>query len=476
MGKSELRDKLSARLDAWQNIVNGLNTSGEGSNSRLANFQFYAQGIGRNPGWLESLYYADDMAQKICRKPAEHMLRERPKVNLGEATLAASTQILQSKLDELDVYPKLIQALTWENVFGGAAILIGADDGRDPSEPLDVNAVESVDFLTVFTPRDLTARDYYKNPLSPKWGKPETYSFTEASLTGQVFHETRFLTFLGGMVTAQQRQSLQGWGLSKLDAVYSPLQIYNSVWISLAELVQDASQGIFGFEDLAGLLADEGAERLVQRMVLLDKARSIVNAVMIDKNLESFDRVATNFSNLPELTDRMTVRLAAAAEIPVAILVGREPSGLNATGEADVRNWYDQVAASRRSALNPKLEYLLHVILRSKDGPTKGVEPDNWTVDYPSLWQPTPSEDADVKLKHAQRDEIYLRNGVVTPEEVALGRFPATGYAHELTTVDVDSRNESEALDETQEPQPEPQASQETTMQEPMRNIKNASV
>lgn len=444
-----MSEKTQRRKDTWLNLANGLNHLEGGS--QLQRFHFTGVHQRQQLEVLEALYYADDMARKICNKPAQHMLRELPKINLGESDLADSTQALQSQLDELNAYEKIVEAMTWEAVFGGSAILIGADDGQNPAEPLDLSRVARVDFLTVLTPRDLVAHSWYENPLAKDYGRVRSYRFSSG---GQVFHESRFLIFRGGVSTFTRRREQAGWGMSKLDSVYPALKIYNAAWISLAEMIQTASQGVFAMSNLEELTAAQGSDAVVARLTLLDRARSAVNSMLIDKESESFDRVTTSFASLPELTDRLTVRLAAAAEIPVAILVGREPSGLNATGEADVRNWYDQVAAMRKDHLHPRLEYLVKVLLTASEGPTKGKEPENWSIAYPSLWQPTPAEDSAVKLQHAQRDEIYIRNGVLEPEEIALSRFAATGYGVDITTVDLDKRQPG-ASDEASDPMDE---------------------
>ena len=61
-------------------------------------------------------------------------------------------------------------------LFGGGLVVMGIDDGRDPEEPVDVDNIKSIEFLTVgdryaFQPneieRDITA--------GASFGKPSTY-------------------------------------------------------------------------------------------------------------------------------------------------------------------------------------------------------------------------------------------------------------------------------------------------------------
>ena len=98
------------------------------------------------------------------------------------------------------------------------------------------------------------------------------------------------------------------------------------------------------------------------------------------------------------------------------------------------------MSAKRERVLRPALEHVVRLLLLSSEGPTRGVEPEGWRVEFPPLWEPTEAEKADLRLKVAQADAVYLTNGVVTPEEVASSRFPAGGEWSMDTTVDLAAR------------------------------------
>jgi len=82
----------------------------------------------------------------------------------------------------------------------------------------------------------------------------------------------------------------------------------------------------------------------------------------------------------------------------------------------------------------------VRLLLAAKDGPTGGQVPPRLAITYPPLWQPTPMELADLRLKASQVDTAYITNQVVTPEEVALsGRFTPDGWNAPLV-IDLDAR------------------------------------
>jgi hypothetical protein len=209
--------------------------------------------------------------------------------------------------------------------------------------------------------------------------------------------------------------------------------------------MSDASQGIFKVQGLMSILAGGQKDALQTRMQLVDMSRSVARAILVDADGgEDFRRESTSFTDIQSMLDKFMLRLASAAEIPVTILMGQSPAGMNATGDSDFRWFYDTVKSAQESELRPQLERLIRLIFLSKDGPTKGQEPDGWALNFRPLWQSTPKEQAELEKLVAEKDKIYLDTGVVTPEEIALSRFRDDGWSSE-TTIDRELREAAPA-------------------------------
>ena len=141
-----------------------------------------------------------------------------------------------------------------------------------------------------------------------------------------------------------------------------------------------------------------------------------------------FRRDSYSFGGIPEILEKMMLRLAAAARIPVSLLMGQAPAGMNATGESDIRFFYDQIKAEQEF-LKSKIEHLVKIIL--------GDEKALITIEFPALWQMTETQKLELKRLEAEIDRIYLQEGVLLPEEVALKRFKNAEFA-----IDVASRED----------------------------------
>ena len=424
------------RIDSWLNLLTGV-----GTNTGRNALRFQAQvGDYLDDATLGTLYDLDGLAARIVNAVPKHALRQGMGVTTGDPK---TESLIHARLDELDAVAKLRLAWTWGRLYGGGAVFVGADDGRDPREPLDLGAIRTVRFVVDVDRRHLIPFTWVTDPMSARFGQPETYQLTRVGGTASQYvtvHATRVIRFDGAECTRDRRLQLNGWGDSVLQRVYTELQQARGASAAVSSLMHEASQGVFKIKNLYALMAGDKQDILKKRLELMDMSRSIARAIMVDADSESFDRTEVGtMTGLTDVLDRFVNFLAAVSEIPVCVLMGQAPAGLNATGDSDIRSWYDAVAAEREAMLRRRAERLVRILLRAQDGPTGGVEPEGWKVTFPPLWQPTPSEAADLRLKTAQTDQVYIAAGVLTPTEVSLSRFRPEGWSPE-TSIDLEMR------------------------------------
>jgi phage-related protein (TIGR01555 family) len=204
----------------------------------------------------------------------------------------------------------------------------------------------------------------------------------------------------------------------------------------------DMSQAVMKINGLAQLISNDQAT-LNTRMTMVDMSRSTARMLYIDAENEEFERTATPLTGVSDVLQMQMLRTAAAAEQPVAILFGREPSGLNATGDADFRRFYDKTSGEQRSDLEPKLRRLYTLIFAAKDGPTAGQVPANGIeFTWHKLYEPSEKEQSEIRYNMAQADDYYINNGTLLPEEVAMSRF-RSGDLHLDTEIDIELREEA---------------------------------
>lgn len=424
------------RVDGWANLITGV-----GTDARSKRLGFTPDAI-LSEEVLEQLFIGDAYANRICRVVPEEALRQGAKVSTGDA--GGDTAVAEH-LEAFGVNARLTRAWTWARVFGGGAVIVGADDGRPPWEPLAQEAIRTVAFLDVVDARELRPDGYEKNPRARLFGEPITYRLQRTGGGGAsesaIWHRSRIVLFDGAPTTRRRRQILHGWGESELQRLYTILAHFNGGWEATGTLLQQASESVFKLKGLMAMMAADKRDVLKRRLEMMDLARGVTRSVLLD---EGEDYTRTEVGALTGVADLLTknlLLLSGAAEIPVTVLMGQSPAGLSATGESDVRWFYDRTKAAQEQKLLPCHRQLVRLLLAAKDGPTGGEVPSRLAITYPSLWQPTPMELADLRAKAATADAAYLGAQVLTPEEVALsGRFGPDGWNAEII-VDREARD-----------------------------------
>ena len=420
----------SYRLDGWQNVITGLGTSRDKGT--------YAEVVPTvlNQQQCEDLWRGDDMADLIVTALPNDALRETPTLTIAsieDATQrAAAVDSIVAALADLGAKKAVQRALQYERAYGGSAIYVGAVDGETPGQPLQVQSIRAIRHLTVFERRQLTAVQYQEDPMAPNYGKPLLYqvqSFSGVG-TGQKVHASRLVIFPGRRVTDRNPTENDGWGDSVLSLVWDVLRIFNQSWLGVGYTMFDFSVAIMKIKGLASILAANSPEAVATRAQAVELGRSLAKTILLDSE-EDYERKTTALTGVPDVLSQLSTRLAAAARMPISKLFGQSASGLNATGEGDARNWYDAVAAYQEDSVRPAYERLLKLLFASKSGPTRGIEPENWALKFPPLWQPTAKEQAETRKIVAETDAINYDMGLVTSEELRTSRFGGEEYSAE---------------------------------------------
>jgi uncharacterized protein len=456
----ETADQAAAyRVDGWQNPLTGLGTDRD----KMTQGSYWAP-FRLQDSELLACFNGSDLGARIVESTPKEMMRRGYSIELDTTDESDESDPEAEEPDETDV-AKLLKygqrlrldeqvtdAGVWGNLFGGCLLVIGAQDGAAPDQPLQEKNISTVRFINTYDRRFVFVHSYYSDPLAPNYGLPETYLITRSvsGLQGGpaavIVHESRCVRFDGARTDILTRQQLAGWSWSLLQRAYEPLRAFEQGFQACYNLMSDASQAVFKMQGLISMLASNEKDVLQTRMALVDMSRSVCRAVLLDAENEDFERKSTSFAGLPDLLDRFMMRLSAAVGIPVAILMGRSAAGMNATGDADFRAYYGMVASEQENVLGPKLKRIYHILACAKDGPLHGDY--DFRVNFNTLYQPSDTEQADIELKTSQKDAAYITAGVVQAETVALSRWGKKGF-NGVGMASFDSaRAEQDAADE----------------------------
>lgn len=415
------------RADGWSNVLTGLGV--EGLDRRLAStasIEFLTQ-------WeADALYHSDDMMARVVDLVPDEMTRA------GIELTQDPDGKLREPLEALGAMEKLNEAMKWSRQSGAGYVFLGAFDGKKVNQPLDENNIKRFDHLTVFDRFEVTVDALYTDPLSPKFGEPKFYKINPSitSPTGDVsqqqIHESRFIRFDGVLTKRSVKQMNEYVSVSVLERCRDVIRDFVMGHHAAAVIVQDFGQRTYGINGLAQMLASDQDGLLIKRLKLLDRTRSIFRAVLVDAEKESLEVKSPAVSGLDDLLYQLGIRLSACTGIPLTLLLGESPGGMNATGESDHRNFYNVVAAMQERVLRPALARILRLLVRT--GNKRKLTDSSGAVPFvfKPLWQPSELDIAKARWDMAQADNVYLTTGALSPDEVRK-RFAGAHFSSDLT-------------------------------------------
>lgn len=442
--------RARARRDGWINSASGHGTSRD----RRTLTQFGLD-IVTDVEALQ-MWRSDWLAARIIETVPREAFRRGWALKIDGNRGKEQAEQVDALCEELSLAQKLSLAAQYERAFGGGAIYPVVEGAAgDLSQPLDEGRIARVRALHVLEPRELMPVAWVGDINSPHFGQPERWRLSSvassrgaASLGSLEIHASRLITLPGLRVSSQiQPGQRPGWGDSELSRPHQVMADFGLAWGSAATLLADFAQGVLNLDGLSEILASEDGEELVaKRLAVLDMARSSLRSMVIDTK-DQFARSTTPISGLSDVLTQFAQLVAAAADMPVTVLMGMSPAGMNATGAFDLRAWYDRISAQQLHRYQPPLERLLRLLLLSTSGPTRGKEPAVWSVEWLPLWEPTEQERATTRKLVADTDKVYVDAGVVSPDDVARSRWRGDTYSAEMQ-IDWAAREAQAELDD----------------------------
>lgn len=428
-------DRLAQmRMDAWYNGVTGFGTARDKTTYGQVVANAYLTDVE-----LASLYHHSDMAARMVDIVPDQVFRKGFEIRTEDTEL---DNIIAEKMDDLCAERRLADGMRWGRCFGGGAVLVGADDGQDASKPLVPERASDIRYLYDFDRRYLWPTTYYTKPGHPKLGQPETYLVINPNAASApiVVHESRLIVFGGATTGREERILLSGWDASILQRGHESLRQFDTAWKSVEILLTDAHQTVLKMSGLADLIsAPNGLEGVQKRAMYTDMYRSVLRAIVIDADAnESLEREGVSFDSIPQTLDKIMLRLAASVPMPVTMLMGQSPAGMNATGESDFRWFYDGLESTQTREVGPKIRGLVKTWLATEAGRAalKNGAPKSITIKWPALWTESPAAEAARRKLIADTDAVYITNQVFTPDEVALVRGRAEGWDKDIALSD----------------------------------------
>lgn len=378
----------------------------------------------RNRVQLEAAYRGSWVTGIAVDAVAEDMTRAGIEIQTHEASKDINE--LQKELKEKCVWSSLCSNIKWGRLYGGSIAVIQID-GQDLASPLNIDRIGRNQFkgLAVYDRWQLQPDLVNLIQTGPEIGLPEYYSIvTVASnldpiglaakpVTGQIrVHHSRCIRSIGIELPFFQSITEMMWGESILERFWDRLIAFDTATMSSANLIERANNRTIGVENLREIIAAGGkAQQGLEAMFdMIRTFQTNEGLTILDKN-DTFQTTNYTFTGLDALLLQFAQQLSGSTGIPLVRFYGQSPAGLGATGDSDIRLYYDNINSQQNSKLRNGIEKLLAIAWRSKFGVK---EPNDLSFSFTPLWQMSAMDKATISKTNSDSILSVEEAGIIS--------------------------------------------------------------
>lgn len=387
-----------------------ITSMGDPNRDKLAAVQYSGQVLSDQQ--IQNAYRTGWMAKRLVNTPAKDALRNW---RLWQGT-SDQIQALEKTEMRLGVQGKLLKCLILARALGGAALFVGTGD-KDLAKPLDPNRIgkDGIKYLTVLPKTSLAAAELDNDVLGNNYGKPSYYELITNNQMVKI-HPSRLVILTGEAHIDEWMvmDSSRGWGDSIIQSSYTALKNSNATDDNVAGLVFEANINVVAIPDLMNKLGDTRTEQQLKKRLSLAAAQKGIHGDLLIDSEETFTRNSASFANLDKIMERFAILVGATQGIPASKFLGQSPSGLNATGEGELDNYYDDIKTMQTLEIQPALQILDECLIRS----ALGARPDDISYLWTPLAQASSKEIAETGEKLANTIKTLVDSGLYEAGEL----------------------------------------------------------
>lgn len=363
-----------------------------------------------SPVFLETIYGESWAAAKFVEIPVRDMWVR------GMRWLSDDDKQVREIMDEMErlrIVDQISNGMISSRIHGNGYVIMMTDEtGGDLSVPSEVERVGegNLKSLIVVDRYDVSIVEWMTDPFDINYGHPELYRVTPTIIplhgtkergvrpsnpnnNGREMGSRRFhgpppgsppmsarpepgLPFdvhASRMVEFTGRRSPRSegwrhcyerdWALSELALAVTEIMRDEGTAGAISHLINESSHSVIKIQQWSEAALGQQApdEPSIDEIAqAIAQSKSIYRTSFIDKN-DDIERIQAQFTGVADLINIYAQRLAAIADIPITRFMGNPPTGLNATGVHDFKNYAVAVKA-RQERERPRLRTLFEVM------------------------------------------------------------------------------------------------------------------
>lgn len=345
---------------------------------------------------------------------ADDMTRDFGKIKSEEPDKAEIVVAMNNALEQFHIRDVLHEVAEKVGYFGGCLVYI--DTGANDAElqtPLNMgeysNELRNLKAFRVIDPINVYPGAYNSvEPLKADFFRPEHWY-----VMGKRVHASRLIRFVANEVPQLLKPVYNFFGIAQAQLLWDYVMHFSECRVATANIAKKYSMTVFKTNMSATLMDGAGTDQINNRIRLIARYQDNNSITAIDKDNEDIVKIETPIGGLTDITKQGLEFLAALNRTPAVKLLGISPSGFNATGESDLRNYNDHISSQQEKVFGHGLKTIIdciHVFLFEKTN--KGL-----IFEWAELGEEDQAAMANTQKVKADTMAVLLDRSVISPEE-----------------------------------------------------------
>lgn len=313
---------------------------------------------------------------------------------------------------------------------GGAFLFIDTGAvGQELERPLNISPYSAelkpggLLRFVVIDPVNVFPGDYNSlSPLEPDYFRPRWWW-----VLGQRVHASRLIRLVANECPVLLRPAYNFLGIPQAQILWDYVLHFQECRAAEARLLTKFSLTVFKTKMDDILFSGGGTAQLDTRIRYMIQSMTNDGVLAVDKESEEVVKLETPLSGVTDIVRQSLEILAALNRTPAVKLLGISPSGFNATGESDIRNYYDHVRSQQEKVLRDGIKKALDCIQLHLRGT---IDP-SVTFGFAPLGEEDRAALATLQKTKADTIAVYLDRDVISQEEArqSLASDPDSGFS-----------------------------------------------
>lgn len=246
------------------------------------------------------------------------------------------------------------------------------------------------------------------NPLADDYFKPKLWY-----IQGVPVHCSRFIKFSENELPTMIRPAYNFFGMSLAQRVLDAVSHFTRDREAASKMLEKVSLTVLK-TDMSDVLSGGGVADMNRRIRYFAQNRDTDGVAVIDYEREDLAILNNTLSGITDIVRQSMEYVAAMFNEPATKLWGISPAGMNATGESDMKNHYDNIASLQEQMYSEPINKVIGIIQLNEYG---NIDP---TIEFKFSPLSEESEESKAAVNKAKADTYAVLNaiGAIAPEDV----------------------------------------------------------